>query len=195
MINTIGQRGTVVLCALIANLAIADEKPISDLVASRYSKSDYFDYMAEVMTGRWEGKYTNGTFDQPTTWEPVTVEYRLTSNGTAIVENYFSDVPDFEESTSANMTTVYHKDRSELRLTHYCGAANHPSMTARYLDPDSGLVNFEFTHITNLDSSDDYHSRQLNLDIVSSDHIRIEYHGIQSGKVYSQAYDIKRVSD
>ena len=158
-------------------------------------RSAFFDQMREVMTGRWEGQYTNGTFAEPTSWNPVTIEYRQTSNGTAIVENYYSTQPEFSDMTAANMTTVYHKDRDDLRLTHYCGAANHPSMMATALNADDGLVTFDFTHITNLSATEDYHSRKLNLDIVSPDHIRIEYHGIQDGKIYSQAYDVTRVVD
>lgn len=149
--------------------------------------SAFFDSLKETMTGNWQGRYTDGTFEAPTDWKPVRVEYRLTSNGTALVEDYL-----FGDTAAIGMTTVYHQDNNDLRLTHYCGAANHPSMIATSIDTATGRVLFDFTDITNLSKSDDYHSRQMEVTIVDEDHIRILYHGLQRGKIESQAYDLRR---
>lgn len=147
----------------------------------------FFDTLQRVLTGAWEGRYTNGTFANPTEWAPVRVEYRETANGTAIIENYL-----FDTGPKVSMTTVYHRDRDDLRLTHYCGARNHPSMIATAVDAAARNARFDFTHITNLAEHDDYHSRQLELQIVSDDHIRIQYHGPRRGTIFSQAYDLRR---
>ena len=149
--------------------------------------SDFFDSMSEVMKGVWVGQYTNGTFENPTDWMPVRVEYRTISRGSALVEDYF-----FGDETEAGMTTVYHIDNLELRLTHYCGARNHPRMLATKIDHESRTANFDFTDITNLATPHSYHSRDLDLKILSEDHIQIQYHGLQEGEVASQAYDLRR---
>jgi hypothetical protein len=147
----------------------------------------HFDAMASVLTGNWEGQVTNGTFDAPTEWRPVRVEYRLTANGTALIEDYL-----FNEGPKVGMTTVYHKDNNDLRLTHYCGAANHPSMIARDFDPETRSLKFDFVNITNHKSPESYHSRQLILTIVDNDNIEITYHGLKNAKVNSQAYRLTR---
>lgn len=149
--------------------------------------SAYMDRLKEVMTGEWTGRYTNGTFSEPTEWLPVRVVYATTAAGTAVVENYFTgDGPD------VSMTTVYHQDRKDLRLTHYCGAGNHPSMVATRLDPANDEVRFDFTDATNVRNQDEYHSREFQLKIVSDDHLRIQYFGLQAGEVFGQAYDLTR---
>lgn len=158
-----------------------------EALAGSAMPSAYFGRLREVMTGHWEGRYTNGTFDAPTEWKPVRVEYRLTSNGTALVEDYR-----YGPTDRIGMTTVYHQDNNDLRLTHYCGASNHPSMIATGIDAASGTVLFDFTGITNLAKPEAYHSRQMEVTIVNEDHIRILYHGLQSGSIASQAYDIRR---
>ena len=140
------------------------------------------------MIGNWEGAYTNGTFENPTEWMPISVEYRLTAGESAIIEDYFD--PD---EPNVSMTTVYFMDRDDLRLTHYCGAANHPSMIATSLHAEDRKVAFDFTGISNLLNNDDYHSRRFELELVSTDHIKIQYHGVMSGgEIASQAYDLRR---
>ena len=162
-----------------------DDATTSGVVAAN---SDFFDIMKETMTGRWTGNYTDGTFEEPSEWAPIAVEYRLTASETAIIEDYIDPT-----EPNVSMTTVYYKDRDDLRLTHYCGAANHPSMLATSLDADNRRVDFDFTGITNLLNNDDYHSRRFELEIVSADHIKIQYHGVENGgKIASQAYDLKR---
>jgi hypothetical protein len=47
----------------------------------------------------------------------------LTGNGSALVESLImGGVP--------TMTTVYHLDEADLRMTHYCGAKNQPRLKA-----------------------------------------------------------------
>lgn len=187
---------TALITALAVNTASAQETPArshsygngeSIRVGEDGVPSAFFDTMMEVMTGAWEGQYTNGTFEDPTDWKPVRVEYRLTSKGSALVEDYL-----FGAGSEVGMTTVYFKDNNDLRLTHYCGAQNHPSMIAHQLDAGSRSVAFDFTGVTNLDTPQSYHSRRMEVNIISDDHIQILYRGLKNGEVYSQAYDLRR---
>lgn len=187
---------TALIAALALNAAAAQENSApahsygngeSIKVGADGAPSSFFAVMKEVMTGAWEGEYTNGTFENPTEWKPVRVEYRLTSRGTALIEDYlFGGTPDI------GMTTVYHADNNDLRLTHYCGASNHPSMIASELDAAGKWIAFDFTGITNLHGPQSYHTRRMEVHILSDDHIRVLYHGLKDGEVRSQAYDLKR---
>ncbi len=148
--------------------------------------SAFFDTLADVLTGTWVGQWTNGTFEDPAEWHAVQIEYRLTANGTALVEDYI-----YPEGLG--MTTVYHKDNNDLRLTHYCGAGNHPDMIARDFDMQARTVRFDFTGITNHASPDSYHSRKLELEIVDNDHVKIIYYGRHGeGHWRPQAYVLTR---
>ena len=190
--NKAASTAIFLLLTLASPLAFASDanKPDANAVESASNApSAFFDTLKTVMTGEWEGQYANGTFDKPKKWMPVRTEYRLTANGTALVEDYL-----YGDGPTVSMTTVYFQDRGDLRLTHYCGARNHPSMVATMLDQDERQVRFDFTSISNLQKSTDYHSRQFELDIVSDDHIRIQYHGLEDGNIASQAYDLKRTA-
>ena len=48
------------------------------------------------------------------------------------------------------MTTVYHTDGSDLRMTHYCGARNQPRLKASRIDEAAGLAEFAFVDATGL---------------------------------------------
>lgn len=179
---------TLVSATTVAADEVSDKSKATATGTAEYAPpSAYLDTLKSVLTGSWSGRFTNGTFEEPTEWMPVRVEYHVTSGGTAIVEDYFNN-----NSEDATMTTVYYKDNGNLRLTHYCGAQNHPRMIARSVDPEGRQVVFDFTDITNLATADSYHSRQLALRLVTDDHIQIQYHGLQNGKIYSQAYDLRR---
>lgn len=150
-------------------------------------RSAEFGYLKKRLNGAWAGRYTNGTLENPSDWQPVKVNYRLTGNGSAIVENYF-----YEDDENAGMSTVYYPDDTDLRLTHYCGAQNHPRMKWKTFDEDSKTYGFEFIDITNLHDESDYHSRSLKLTFVSDDNIRIVYSGNVNGKTAVQTYDLFR---
>ena len=52
---------------------------------------------------------------------PAKAEYKVTSNGSAIVETLFPGTPD-------EMVTVYYDKNGKLSMTHYCALANQPQM-------------------------------------------------------------------
>ena len=146
-----------------------------------------FRLIKQHLSGEWVGEVTNGTVEEPGEWRPVQVEYLLTGNGSAIVENYF-----FGDAETPGMTTVYHPDGNDLQLTHYCGAQNHPRMKWTAYDKDTRTYGFRFLDITNLQSEADYHSRSLDLTLIGDDNIRIAYAGEVSGRTAVQTYNLAR---
>jgi hypothetical protein len=86
-----------------------------------------------ALAGAWEG-----TFE----WTGarsgggnMSATYSLTGNGSAVVE-------DLSVDGVRSMTSVYHLDGADLRMTHYCGAQNQPRLKAQRIDIPRGAVDF-----------------------------------------------------
>jgi len=100
------------------------------------------------LAGEWEGplEWSGGRTDKGT----MHATYYVTGNGSAVVENLGTDgVP--------AMTSVYHLDGADLRMTHYCGVQNQPRLKARQIDVAKGILDFDFVDATNLRSPDAPH--------------------------------------
>jgi hypothetical protein len=94
--------------------------------------------------------------------------YRLTGYGTAVVEDLVSD------GVTA-MTSVYHLDGRDLRLTHYCGAGNQPRLKAVEVDPQRGHLRFSLVDITNLKTPDAGHVHAVELRWHDADRITLVF--------------------
>jgi hypothetical protein len=93
-----------------------------------------------TLVGDWEGTYQwSGSRTGSGT---LTASYSLTGNATAIVENLVM-------AGQTAMTSVYHRDGSDLRMTHYCAANNQPRLKARRVDDAKGVIEFGFVDVTN----------------------------------------------
>ena len=68
------------------------------------------------LVGTWKGT----SVDRGKT-ENATVEYTLTSGGSALVEKLFAGTPH-------EMVSVYHDTNGKLSMTHYCMLGNHPEL-------------------------------------------------------------------
>jgi hypothetical protein len=94
------------------------------------------------LAGEWEGTVTSA--DGP----PVRVRWEKTAGGHVMRETMFT-------GTSHEMVTMYHLDRDELVLTHYCVAGNQPRMKLVAATPDE--LSFDYTGGSNLDPAKDQH--------------------------------------
>lgn len=125
-----------------------------------------FDRLA-ALAGTWVAA------DVPGLEGPVTAEYRLSANGSAVFETLFAGTPH-------EMVTVYHRDGNDLVLTHYCAAGNQPRMRAKTLDGD--VLAFEFDGGTNLDPAKDVHMHSARIELVSMNEVRAEWQGWSAGQ-------------
>ncbi len=149
-----------------------------------------FDVMTEVLPGKWQGAWADGTAEKPTSdWTETTVEYEVTAGGSALIENYTN------KQGRPYMTTVYHKDNNDLRATHFCGARNHPRMIARKVDLDGRFVEFDFVDVANLKTVGSYHSRGLSLEIESDDSIVLTFSGLEGGQGNTRVFKFRREAD
>lgn len=137
-----------------------------------------------ALAGEWEGSFEwSGA---RTATGKVNATYSETGNGSAVVENLAMDgVP--------SMTSVYHLDGADLRMTHYCAAQNQPRLRARQIDITKGILDFEFVDATNLRSPDAPHVYGLEMRLLNADHITLAFLFEGSGKRSRELIDLKRV--
>lgn len=152
------------IVALIVAAATAASPPAGEAL-SRLQK----------LAGTWAGSYrwTGARSDAG----KLTARYSLTGNGSAVVEDLImgsSEVP--------SMTSVYHLDGSDLRMTHYCAAQNQPRLRAREIDLGRGRLSFAFVDATNLSSPDAAHVSGLEMRLIDADHVELTFLFVGAGK-------------
>jgi hypothetical protein len=118
------------------------------------------------LTGDWDGSYqwTGARTDKGS----MGARYYLTGNGTSLVE-------DLVQEGKPTMTSVYHLDGDDLRVTHFCAAGNQPRLRAKQIDSDKGLFVFDFVDATNLTSPAAPHVHGLEIQLVDKDHIELTF--------------------
>jgi hypothetical protein len=132
------------------------------------------------LAGEW-----HGTVSEQGRPPEVTVLYRVTSAGSAVLETLFP-------GTDHEMVTVYHLDNKRLILTHYCAAGNQPRMALKKDSTPTDLV-FDFAGGTNLDPGKDPHMHSAHIHIESPDRIVGEWVGYQDGrKVETTRFSLTR---
>jgi hypothetical protein len=118
------------------------------------------------LAGEWEGtfEWTGGRSGAGA----IAATYYLTGNGSAVVEN-------LTMNGMLAMTSVYHLDGADLRLTHYCAAQNQPRLRAHRIDLAKGIVDFGFVDATNLRSPDAGHVHGLEIRLLDDDHMTLAF--------------------
>ncbi|MFZ0918159.1 MAG: hypothetical protein WAN04_14805 [Candidatus Udaeobacter sp.] len=136
------------------------------------------------LVGDWRGTF-EWTGARKSTGS-MNAAYYLTGNGSVLVENLIMEnVP--------TMTSVYHLDGADLRMTHYCAAQNQPRLKAERIDLAHGAIDFGFVDITNLRSADAPHVHGLELRVTDSDHVTVTFLFQGNGKESREKVVLKRV--
>jgi hypothetical protein len=120
------------------------------------------------LAGTWSGHHTNP--DGP----ELTVEYRLTAGGSALMERLFAGSPH-------EMLSVYYLDAGELVLTHYCAMANQPRMKL-VAGGREGELRFDFVGGTNLDVATSTHIHGGRIAILGPDRFDADWFVWSGGK-------------
>lgn len=120
-----------------------------------------------TLAGDWSGtvEWTGARTSTGT----MKARYRLTAYGSAVVEDLLSD-----EGVPA-MTSVYHQDGPDLRVTHFCGARNQPRLKASKIDVAGGAFDFDFVDATNLKTPDAPHVTGIELRLADADHMVLTF--------------------
>lgn len=137
------------------------------------------------LAGDWEGSF-EWTGARTATGK-VNATYSETGNGSAVVENLSMD-------GVLAMTSVYHLDGPDLRLTHFCAARNQPRLKASQIDIAKGILDFAFVDATNLQSPDAAHVYGLEMRRLKADHITLAFLFGGGGKRSKELIDLKRIT-
>ena len=136
------------------------------------------------LIGTWHGKarWSGGRTDS----YDLSAAYSATSNGSAIVENLATgSVP--------SMTSVYHEDGNELRMTHFCGVGNQPRLKASEIDEAKRRVHFKLVDITGR-TADRGHVDEVELRFPDADHLTILFTFRGSGTESLEQIDLRRAA-
>jgi hypothetical protein len=120
------------------------------------------------LVGEWEAKMDQGRFR---------VTFEVIAAGSAVVER--------EIVENMPMETVYYLDGSRLLLTHYCILGNQPRMEARFYNPETGELKFEFLDVTNLAHSGAPHMHNATFRFTDADHLTGDWQLFENGKLKS----------
>jgi hypothetical protein len=136
-----------------------------------------------ALAGEWQGtfEWTGARTDKGA----MNATYYVTGNNSAVVENLTT-------GGTPSMTSVYHLDGADLRMTHYCGVGNQPRLKADRIDTAKGTVNFSFVDATNLSSPDAAHVHGLEMHFVDDDHLKLTFLFRSRGKDSREHIELSR---
>jgi hypothetical protein len=123
----------------------------------------------KALAGTWVEADKDG---KPT--DKVVSVIKVTAAGSAVHETLFPDSP-------MEMVSIYHLDKGELVMTHYCALGNQPRMKADPKSP-SNQIKWVFAGGTNLDPAKDMHMHSGVLTIIDADHIEFAGEAWENGK-------------
>ena len=121
------------------------------------------------MAGRWEGTATHAEGAVP---EPASVEYQVTSGGSAVVETLFPGTPH-------EMVSMYHDVNGTLAMTHYCMLGNQPQLGLT--KSDAGHLALSLIPSPGIDPGTDQHMHSLDIVWRDADHVTQTWTGYEHG--------------
>ncbi len=121
------------------------------------------------MAGTWVEADKDG---KPT--DKVVSVVKVTAGGSAVQETTFPGQP-------MEMVSVYHCDKGDVLMTHYCVLGNQPRMKADPASPPNRIV-WKFAGGTNLDPAKDAHMHGATVTFVGDDHLEIAGEAWEGGK-------------
>ncbi len=79
------------------------------------------------------------------------------------------------------MISIYHMDKGDCVMTHYCMLGNQPRMKADPSSPANKIV-WQFAGGTNLDPAKDAHMHSSTVTFVDDDHVEVAGEAWENGK-------------
>jgi len=164
-------------------LRLAAAGPASPAPAPVTPASRAFERL-RTLTGDWAGtvEWSGARSEKGR----MRVSYSLTGYGSVVVENL---IP--EGDIVPAMTSVYHLDGSDLRMTHYCGAKNQPRFKATRFEDDAALVGFAFVDATGLEAHP-AHVSAVQLRFLPGDRLKIQFTFEGNGRSSVETIDLQR---
>jgi hypothetical protein len=136
-----------------------------------------------ALDGRWEGHLAwsgarTGTGD-------IAATYTVARFKNSVTENLMMDGKPY-------MTSVYHLDGPDLRVTHFC-VESQPRLKADRVDAAGGTAHFGIVDVTNAGAKSGY-VEEISLTNPDSNSLRIEFVFKGNGPRSVETIDLKRVA-
>jgi hypothetical protein len=154
------RRAIAVLVFLLSLVAVGHASAAEQAAPTAFDDRSAFEAL-KSLAGTWEGT-AGGEKGQP-----VTTTYRVTSHGSAVVEDLFPGTPH-------EMLTVYYMDGEHLVLTHYCALGNQPRMRFEK-SGRPGEIRFVFDGGTNVRPGRDEHMHEATIRLVGQGRIESDW--------------------
>ncbi len=133
-----------------------------------YVGSEAFERMKQL-AGSWEGNMDMGKGPMK-----VATSYKVTSNGSALIETVFEGAPH-------EMVTVYHDDsKHQINFTHYCSLANQPKMNLTTVEGNT--LTFDLSGDSDIDAKHETHMHAAAITFDGKDQITQQWTKFESGK-------------
>lgn len=133
-----------------------------------YVGSEAFERMKQLV-GSWEGQMDMGKGPMK-----VTTSYKVTSNGSALIETVFEGAPH-------EMVTVYHDDsKHHINFTHYCSLANQPKMNLTTMEGNT--LTFDLSGDSDIDAKHETHMHAVAITFEGKDQITQQWTKFEAGK-------------
>lgn len=168
------RRRELTLAGVFAVTALIGSLPLPACAAG--SVESAFDTI-KGMAGEWTGKDDDG--------QPAVCTYEVSSGGTIVIEK-------LTPGNHPCMTTVYHRDKDSLMMTHYCNMNNQPRMRLKNFDADKRSLKFDFVDITNLQNEKDGYIRDLNISMPDKQHLEQDWTFLKDGKEAHALFHFER---
>ncbi len=167
------------LCAMtIASTAVFAENP-QEMELPPYEGSPALKTM-KALAGSWEGTHIMHGKEIP-----AKIEYKVSSNGSTVVETMFPGSKD-------EMINVYHDKSGKLAMTHYCSVGNQPHLDLAAMEGKTLSFSLSPEDTTHL--ADEGHMHDLKITMSDSSHLQQEWSFFEKGKQGgTTTFDLVRV--
>ena len=162
---------SLLLCCTVPSLVVADTAEHE--MPPPYTGSSALEKI-KALAGDWTGTVAHGAGPNAGKKEDTTVSYRVTSNGSAVVETIF-------EGTPMEMTSVYYDRDGKLAMTHYCAVANRPLLSLTK-ESKSDIV-LSYLSGEELDPKKDMHISGLEIELKGTNQMVQRWKGLENGAV------------
>jgi hypothetical protein len=116
---------------------------------------------------------------------PASIEYKVSSNGSTVVETMFPGSPQ-------EMVNVYHDKAGKLAMTHYCSVGNQPHLNL--VTMEGNRLSFSLSSEDTTHLADEGHMHDLTITISDSDHLQQAWSFFEKGQQGgTTTFDLARI--
>lgn len=134
----------------------------------------------KTLAGTWKGTHLMQGKELP-----ASVEYKVSSNGSTVVETMFPETPH-------EMINVYHDKAGQLAMTHYCSVGNQPHLELAAMEGKT--LSFSLSPEDTAHLANEGHMHDLTITIADSGHLKQDWSFFEKGEQGGMTtFDLVRV--